>query len=99
MDTSGDERAIFGNDERILSESELLALTGLSKTTRWRERKLGRFPPLIELSPGRKANTLGQIREWQRRRQTSAEFRMETSRGDHRGPGRPRKHPLKSTVE
>lgn len=86
---SGDLKSLLEDDGRILSDDELDVLTGISKTTRWRERKAGRFPPLIELSPGRKGNSLGQIREWRRRRQaaTCADIRnSETA-----GRGRPRK--------
>ncbi|RWO25256.1 MAG: hypothetical protein EOS10_31030 [Mesorhizobium sp.] len=53
---------LIDDDDRILTEDELDVLTGISSTTRWRERKAGRFPLLMELSPGRKGNTLRQVR-------------------------------------
>lgn len=77
------------DDDRILSEAELDAITGMSSTTRWRERKRGRFPVLLDLSPGRKANSMGQIRQWLRERRDEAERRA-IANAEPRKPGRPR---------
>jgi predicted DNA-binding transcriptional regulator AlpA len=78
----------IAGDDRILSEAELDHLTGISGTTRWRLRKEGRFPALIELSPGRKAHTAGQIRRWKEERLAAAEA---AAARELRSPGRPRK--------
>lgn len=88
---SGDFKSLLDDDDRILSDDELDVLTGISKTTRWRERKAGRFPPLIELSPGRKGNTLGQLREWHGQRKAATKARAEAMGSETPGRGRPRK--------
>ncbi|MER9967552.1 hypothetical protein [Mesorhizobium sp. M0060] len=80
------------DDDRILSEDELDVLTGISSTTRWRERKAGRFPLLMELSPGRKGNTLRQVREWRKERQAAAEAHAKAKCLEPPGRGRPRKN-------
>lgn len=87
---SGDFKSLLDDDDRVLDDDELDVLTGISKTTRWRERKAGRFPPFIVLSPGRKGNTLGQIREWRRRGQAGA--RVDVRNPETPGRGRPRKN-------
>ncbi|CAN7550972.1 helix-turn-helix transcriptional regulator [Pararhizobium sp. LjRoot238] len=86
---SGDFKSLFDDDDRFLTERELDLLTGVSNTTRWRERKAGRFPQMIALSPGRKGNTLGQVREWRKQRQAGT--RADTGNSETPGPGRPRK--------
>jgi predicted DNA-binding transcriptional regulator AlpA len=48
------------DDDRLLDEGEVKAITRLSHTTRWRLRKQGLFPQYIA---GR-YNSLGQIRSW-----------------------------------
>jgi predicted DNA-binding transcriptional regulator AlpA len=92
----------IADDGRILTEEELDALTGVSATTRWRERRAGRFPPLLELSPGRRGNTVGQIRKWKAERHAAAEARAKTVQDPQtRKPGRPRKteNSAEGTVE
>jgi predicted DNA-binding transcriptional regulator AlpA len=82
MDTFG------GDDGRILTEKELDAETGLSATTRWRGRRDGWFPAFLELSPGRRGNTVGQIRAWK----AGLAARANADRNpEPRGRGRPRK--------
>lgn len=88
---SGDVKSLLVDDDRILTDDELDVLTGISKTTRWRERKAGRFPRLLELSPGRKGNSLGQLREWLRQRRAAAKACAEAMDSETPGRGRPRK--------
>ncbi|WP_210201883.1 helix-turn-helix transcriptional regulator [Rhizobium phaseoli] len=84
-------KSLLDDNDRILTDDELDVLTGISKTTRWRERKAGRFPRLIELSPGRKGNSLGQLREWLGQRRAAAKACPETMASETPGRGRPRK--------
>jgi prophage regulatory protein len=50
------------------SDAELDRVTSLSRTTRWREVKAGRFPKPVELSPGRKGTEKRAVHEWIARR-------------------------------
>jgi predicted DNA-binding transcriptional regulator AlpA len=64
----------------------------ISKTTQWRMRRAGLMPPLLELSPGRKAYTEAQLDTWLAEKQRLAEERQRAGLQDQtRGPGRPRK--------
>jgi predicted DNA-binding transcriptional regulator AlpA len=74
----------IGGDDRILTSEEVEEETKLSKTSQWRGRKAGWFPPLLELSPGRRGNTLGQIRRWKAERLAAADHP-----GRHKGHMRP----------
>ena len=53
---------LLSDDSRLLTEAELDSLTLTSRTTRWRRRREGKWPPRISLG-GRSGNTLGQVRE------------------------------------
>lgn len=50
--------------DRFLSDPDLDAITGLSRTTRWRLEKQGLFPKKISISPGRKAVSERALRTW-----------------------------------
>ncbi len=52
------------DDDRILSLPVVCDLTTLSRTTLWREQKHGRFPPSVQLSPGRVGVRQRQVRAW-----------------------------------
>lgn len=85
------------DDDRLLSAAETKILTGLSKTTQWRERKAGRFPPLL---PPTNKNSLGQIREYNRQRRARAEeAQRQAVAGVTRAPGRPPKAPPQAAAE
>ena len=43
---------------------ELDAITTLSRSTRWRLQRQGKFPALVELSPGRKGAPKQAVLEW-----------------------------------
>ena len=51
-------------EKKIISAKATCEKSGLSKTTIWREVKLGRFPKPITLSKGRKEWLLNEINEW-----------------------------------
>jgi predicted DNA-binding transcriptional regulator AlpA len=57
------------------SESELDEITSLSRVTRWRLTKLGKFPPSVELSPGRRGTPKAAVHEW-------IESKLETGQRD-----------------
>lgn len=42
----------YENQDRMLRVNEVVALTGLSKTTLWRLERIGDFPTRRQLSPG-----------------------------------------------
>lgn len=50
--------------DRILSRAEVVALTGLSGTTLWREAHAGRFPKPYRLTPGRVGYRKSEIEAW-----------------------------------
>jgi predicted DNA-binding transcriptional regulator AlpA len=50
------------DDDRLLSEDEVRIITGISRTTLWRRRREGKWPPLVKIG-GKSGNTLGQIRK------------------------------------
>lgn len=50
------------DDDRFLSEEEVRIITGMSRTTIWRRRREGKWPPTISIG-GKKGHTLGQIRK------------------------------------
>lgn len=77
------------HNDRVLTGEELNLLTGLSASTIRREIKRGRFPAPLQLSPGRCAHTLGQIKEWQSEIRARTEAAALPKRRG--GPGRPRK--------
>lgn len=91
-DTPSTERHRLSDDEdRILTDAELDILTNTSKTTRWRYRKAGKWPPLLEFGPNLKGNTLGQIRQMIAHKKAEAEARARAARmNEPRKPGRPR---------
>jgi prophage regulatory protein len=51
--------------DRFLSRKHIMAITGLSSATLWREVKAGRFPAPVEASPQRKCWSESEIRGWQ----------------------------------
>jgi prophage regulatory protein len=50
--------------DRFIRESECKAITGLSRTTRWREEQARRFPRRRKLSSGVSAWLLSEIVAW-----------------------------------
>ena len=50
--------------DRFLREPEVKHITGLSRTTRWRLERAGKFPKRIPISENAKANLLSQIVDW-----------------------------------
>lgn len=50
--------------EKLLSLSDVIELTGLSKTSIWRAQKEGTFPASYSLSPGRVAWKASEIERW-----------------------------------
>ena len=61
---------------RLLSPAEVRRITGMSSTTLWRERRAGRFPRPITLSPNRKAFLMQDVEAWIRGRVAAAEARF-----------------------
>ena len=54
--------------DKILSMSEVRAVTGLSRSTIWRAVRSGRFPPPIELSANRIGWPESVVKEWRDKR-------------------------------
>ncbi len=50
--------------DRFLREPEVCRITGLSRTTRWRLERDGKFPKRIKISENARANLLSQILDW-----------------------------------
>ena len=51
--------------DRFIRERECRQLTGLSRTTRWRLERKGRFPKRRKISPNGVAWLLSEILSWQ----------------------------------
>jgi len=56
-------------NERILPHPEVQNLTGLSRTTIWREIRAGRFPAPVSISPNRIGFRESAVQEWMAARQ------------------------------
>ena len=48
----------------IMGEKDQKLVTGLSRTTRWRLEREGKFPVQVELSPGRRGRLGPEIKLW-----------------------------------
>lgn len=59
-----------GNEDRFLREPEVARITGLSRTTRWRLEREGRFPRRRRCSPNCVAWLLSEIQSWLRERES-----------------------------
>ena len=58
--------------DRFLREAEVRHITGLSRTTRWRLERAGKFPKRIPISENAKANLLSHILAWMAARVNAA---------------------------
>ncbi len=54
--------------DRIIADWEVCRRTSLSRTTLWRLRKRGEFPPKVPLSPGRGGSSEWAVQRWIRDR-------------------------------
>ncbi|MDW9921903.1 hypothetical protein GOB36_15325 [Sinorhizobium meliloti] len=81
---------LLTDDSRLLTDAELDLLTGTSRTTRWRLRRQGKWPPRVEIG-GISGNTLGQIRELMRKGLEEAEARAATIHVEPATRGRPKR--------
>lgn len=54
--------------DRFVREAEEKRLTGLSRTTRWRLEKQGKYPRRYRISANAKARLFSEIMEWMRER-------------------------------
>lgn len=70
---------------RMLSETEVLALVPLSRTSIWRLQRAGKFPAATYVSANKRIWFEDQIVRWQREVDEFNPHRR-------RGPGRPKKH-------
>lgn len=50
--------------DRFIRDPECGKLTGLSRTTRWRLEKQGKFPKKREISPNTRGHLASEIEEW-----------------------------------
>ena len=50
--------------EGIMNEADQDLVTGVSRVTRWREERAGRFPKRVQLSPGRQGRHGHEIKKW-----------------------------------
>ena len=51
-------------EDRFLRETEILKMTGISRTTRWRLENRGEFPKRYKISDGITAYKESEILEW-----------------------------------
>ena len=67
-DAASDTTRIDQAPDRYLTWAEVCKLTGLSKTTLWREIRAGRFFRPVALSPNRKGFRASDYANWTRTR-------------------------------
>jgi prophage regulatory protein len=72
--------------DRIVREPEVKEISGLSRTTRWRQEREGKFPARRKLSPNAIGWLESEIREWIANRQTS---RQQSPLSTHQNNVRP----------
>jgi prophage regulatory protein len=58
---------------KLLNFAELKAIVGLSRVTVWRLVRAGKFPAPIEISPGRRAWDISDVRSWLAARKPAAD--------------------------
>jgi len=51
-------------DDRFMREPEVEHVTGLSRTTRWRLERAGKFPRKRQISENVRANVASEIKAW-----------------------------------
>ena len=63
-----------GNEaiDRIIGERECRQITDLSRTTRWRLMRAGKFSKKFRISPNRKGWMLSSVLSWLAQRQAAA---------------------------
>lgn len=59
--------------DRFIRETECKRITGLSRTTRWRQERAGQFPKRRQISPGLIAWLESEVQEWLRDRADNKE--------------------------
>jgi len=69
--------------DRIIREAEVRALTGLSRTQRWRLIRRGEFPVPIQLSANCIGHKLSAIQEWLKSRPQVAYAPEAQAGGNH----------------
>lgn len=57
-------------DFAVLSEPQVIALTGMSRDTLYRLRLAGDGPPRVQLSPRRSGYQVGPLKDWLAKRST-----------------------------
>lgn len=58
--------------DRFIDDAEQEALTNLSRTTRWRLSRAGKFPPSYKISANRSARLLSEVTSWMQARRGEA---------------------------
>jgi prophage regulatory protein len=56
--------AAVAQEDRIIRERECRRITGLSRSTRWRLERVGKFPRRRQISPGCSGWLLSEVRGW-----------------------------------
>jgi predicted DNA-binding transcriptional regulator AlpA len=64
-DTAPRRRGPSRGGSEYITPREARDITGLSEVTQWRRRRAGTMPPLVALSPGRKAYRRSVFEKWQ----------------------------------
>jgi predicted DNA-binding transcriptional regulator AlpA len=64
-DTAPRRRGPSRGGSEYVTPREVREITGLSEVTQWRRRRAGSMPPLVTLSPGRKAYRRSVFVAWQ----------------------------------
>ncbi len=67
--------------DRILRERETEWLTGLSRSTRWRLAREGKFPKPVNPSPSSKGWLLSELKQWLKERAQAREPRSTSDTG------------------
>ena len=71
---------------RIVVDPETTEATGLSRTTRWRLERAGKFPKSVRLASGRVGYYADELAEWQASRPRAEDAPVEMPRSPGRYP-------------
>lgn len=59
--------------DRFIGDAEQKRITNLSRTTRWRLERAGKFPKTYKISTNRKARLLSEVTAWMRAKRGEAD--------------------------
>jgi prophage regulatory protein len=72
FDHSPQRPAVSPSIDRFIGDAEQEEITNLSRTTRWRLERAGKFPKRYKISANRSARLLSEVNAWMQARRGEA---------------------------